>query len=123
MSRLTAEFGDVDARRSCERLPDGSCPGGICVLRCSCVEFHRSAFRHGIAVEAIAHALGQRLVTVDLDVDGDPPQVLGIGPDLAGNLLEIVWLELADERRMVIHAMPLRASFYGLLPEGETRDE
>ncbi len=74
-------------------------------------------------MEAIAHALGRRLVTVDLDVDGDPPRVLAIGPDLAGNLLEIVWLELADERMMVIHAMPLRASFYGLLPEGETRDE
>ena len=85
------------------------------------MEFHRSAFKHGIAVEAIAHALGRRLVTVDLDVDGDPPRVLAIGPDPAGNLLEVVWLELADDRMMVIHAMPLRASFYGLLPEGETR--
>ncbi len=85
------------------------------------MEFHRSAFKHGVPTEAITHALGQRLVTVDLDVDGDPPRVLAIGPDLSGNLLEVVWLELADERMMVIHAMLLRASFYGLLPEGETR--
>ena len=85
------------------------------------MEFHRSAFKHGVPAEAITHALGQRLVTVDLDADGDPPRVLAIGPDLSGNLLEIVWLELADELMMVIHAMPLRASFYGLLPNGETR--
>ena len=85
------------------------------------MEFHRSAFKHGIRVEAITYALGKQLVAVDLDVDGDPPRVLAIGPDLAGNLLEVVWLELAEDRMMVIHAMPLRASFYGLLPEGETR--
>ena len=85
------------------------------------MKFHRSAFKHGIPVEAITHALGRRLVTVDLDVDGDPPRVLAIGADLSGNLLEVVWLELAEDRMMVIHAMPLRASFYGLLPEGETR--
>ena len=85
------------------------------------MEFHRSAFKHGVPVEAITYELGQRLVTVDLDVDGDPPRVLAIGPDPSGNLLEVVWLELADERMMVIHAMPLRVSFYGQLPEGETR--
>jgi len=85
------------------------------------VEFHRSAFKHGVLVESIAHALAQRLVTVDLDVDGDPARVLAIGPDLAGNLLEVIWLELADERMLVIHAMPLRAPFYGLLSEGETK--
>jgi hypothetical protein len=33
--------------------------------------------------------------------------------------LEIVWLELADERQLVIHAMVLRPSFYDLLPRGE----
>lgn len=84
------------------------------------MEFHRSAFKHGIPRAAIAHALLQPMVTVDLDVDGDPPRVLAIGPDPAGNLLEVVWLELADDRMMVIHAMPLRALLYGLLPDGET---
>lgn len=34
------------------------------------MEFHRSAFKHGIRVEAITHALGKQLVAVDLDVDG-----------------------------------------------------
>ena len=85
------------------------------------MEFHRSAFKHGVPAESIAHALTQRLVAVDLDVDGDPPRVLAIGPDLAGNLLEVIWLELAEERMLVIHAMPLRGLFYGLLSEGETK--
>ena len=86
------------------------------------MEFHRSAFKHGVLEESIAHAVTQRLVVVDLDADGDPPRVLAIGPDLAGNLLEVIWLELADERVLVIHAMSLRASFYGLLPEGRRYD-
>ena len=95
------------------------CRAPICVLRCDYVEFHRSAFKHGVRVESIAHAVAQWLVVVDLDVDGDPARVLAIGPDVAGNLLEVIWLELADDRMLVIHAMPLRASFYGLLSEGE----
>ncbi|MEK7425511.1 MAG: hypothetical protein AAB131_16920 [Actinomycetota bacterium] len=38
----------------------------------------------------------------------------------AGKLLEVIWLELAEQRAMVIHAMPLRWVFYDLLPEGDT---
>jgi len=44
----------------------------------------------------------------------DPPSVLGIGPDPAGNLLELIWLELADED-LLIHAMPLRKKYFDLL--------
>ena len=84
------------------------------------MEFHRSAFKHGIVVDAIAHAIDHLVVVVDLDPDADPPQVLAIGPDSAGNLLEVIWLELAEERAIVIHAMPLRRAFYDLLPQGET---
>jgi len=36
-----------------------------------------------------------------------------------GNLLEIVWLELADDVRLVIHVMPLRPTFHDLLPPPE----
>jgi hypothetical protein len=81
------------------------------------VEFHRSAFKHGVAEAAIVHALVWQLAAFDLDSHGDPPRVLAIGPDLAGNLLEIVWLELAADRMLVIHAMPLRAEFHALLPK------
>jgi len=53
---------------------------------------------------------------VDLEPDADPPRVLAIGPDRAGNLLEIIWLELGDERQLVVHAMKLRPIFHQLLP-------
>jgi hypothetical protein len=45
--------------------------------------------------------------------------MLAIGPDPAANLVEVIWLELADEVELVIHAMALRPTFYDLLPIGE----
>ena len=38
-------------------------------------------------------------------------------PTGAGNLLEIIWLELADDDNLVIYAMALRPAFYDLLPQ------
>ena len=55
---------------------------------------------------------------MDLEPDADPPKVLAVGPDAAGNLLEVIWLDLVDAES-VIHAMELRAKFYDLLPTGE----
>jgi hypothetical protein len=80
------------------------------------VEFHTSAFKHGVDESSIVHAVEHALVIVDLDAESDPPKVLAIGPDAAGNLLEIIWLEL-ENSSIVIHAMALRRSFYDLLPE------
>ena len=83
------------------------------------MEIHRSARRHGVTDHEIRHATDHPLVVVDLDPDGDPPKQLVIGPDPAGNLLEVIVLALADERLLAIHAMPLRPTFYDLLPIGE----
>lgn len=83
------------------------------------MEIHRSARRHGVLDEDIEHATSRPLVVVDLEPDADPPKALVVGPDRAGNLLEVIILELADDRLLAIHAMPLRRSFYDLLPEGE----
>ena len=80
------------------------------------MEIHRSAYRHGFGDGDIRHAIARALVVADLDIDADPAKVLAIGPDLAGNLLEVIWLELADDRVLVIHAMNLRPVFYDLLP-------
>lgn len=88
------------------------------VLRyCPDVEINRSARRHDVSDAAILHALDHAVTVIDLDPDADPPKVLAIGPDHAGNLLEVIWLELADEVSLVIHAMPLRPTFYDLLPQ------
>jgi hypothetical protein len=83
------------------------------------VEIHRSARRHDITDEDIAHAVEHALVVVDLEPDADPPRVLAIGPDRAANLLEVVWLEFTDRVPLVIHAMALRPKFHDLLPDGE----
>jgi hypothetical protein len=86
------------------------------------VEIHRSAQKHGLNDDAIEHVVAHAFVVVDIEPDADPPRVLAVGPDHAGNLLEIVWLELRGERRLVVHAMKLRSTFYGLLPGGEEPD-
>ncbi|MFQ5516199.1 MAG: hypothetical protein ACE5E8_01380 [Acidimicrobiia bacterium] len=86
------------------------------------MEIHRTAHKHGIDVDAIRHAVDHALVVIDLEPDTDPPKVLAIGPDRAGNLLEVIWLELADDVDLVIHTMRLRAAFYGLLPTTHGED-
>lgn len=83
------------------------------------MEIHRSARKHGATGETIFHAFDRAIVVVDLEPDADPPRALAIGSDEAGNLLEIIWLELTDETQLVIHAMRLRPAFYDLLPRGE----
>ena len=88
------------------------------VLRYCDVEIHRTARKDGIDDAAIRHAL----TIVDLEPDSDPPKVLAIGPDRAGNLLEVIWLELAEDAELVIHAMRLRNSFYDLLPTRSGED-
>ena len=85
------------------------------------MEVHESAHRHAVSEARILHAVAQAIVVVDLDADADPPKVLAIGPDTAGNLLEIIWLELDDDRDLVIHAMALRPIFFSLLPDEEPR--
>ena len=67
--------------------------------------------------DTILHALDHALTIIDLEPEADPPKALSIGPDRAGNLLEIIWLELADDVNLVIHAMPLRPTLYDLLPQ------
>jgi len=67
----------------------------------------------------INQAIDHALVVVDVDADADPPKILVIGPDRAGKLLEVMVLELADERFLAIHAMPLRPSLHHVLPQAE----
>ena len=67
--------------------------------------------------DSIRHAIEHAPCrSVDLEPNADPPRVLAIGPDPSGDLLEVIWLVLADGRPLVIHAMALRPSLYDLLP-------
>jgi hypothetical protein len=85
------------------------------------VEIHRSARRHGFSPEDILHVIEHAVVVVDLDPDSNPPKVVAIGPDRAGNMLEVIVLLFDDDRQLVVHAMALRKKFYRLL-EGSSDD-
>ncbi|MDJ0664389.1 MAG: hypothetical protein QNJ75_07500 [Acidimicrobiia bacterium] len=80
------------------------------------MEIYHTAHKHGISDVDILHALDNAITVVDLEPDADPAKVLAIGPDRAGNLLEIILLELPNDAQLVIHAMQLRPAFYDLLP-------
>jgi len=64
------------------------------------------------------HEVDNAVAVIDLDPHADPPKVLAIGPDPAGNLLKIIWLQL-DDVDLVIHAMRLPPTFFDLLPTGD----
>ena len=87
-----------------------SCSGSV--VRYSRVEIHSSARRHGANDLDIQHAVEHSLAIED--IGEDPDRWLVIGPDRAGNLLELV--VLVDQRgEIVIHAMALRPKYRRLL--------
>jgi hypothetical protein len=70
-----------------------------------------------VADADMVHAAQWFLVAYPLDDDGEGPRrELRLGPDRAGNLLEIVVLLLDDGRELIIHAMPMRPKYRDLLP-------
>lgn len=85
------------------------------------MDIHESARRHGVSDEDILHAVEHPVAVVDLDPDSDPPKVLVVGPDRAGNMLEVIILLLAEDEHLAIHAMPLRKKYHRLL--GGTSDD
>jgi hypothetical protein len=84
------------------------------------VEILRSALRHGIPGKDILHAVNHA-ITVE-QVGEDPVRWLVLGPDRAGNLLELVVMD-RPAGPAVIHAMPMRAQYRRLLPKGRREQE
>ncbi len=74
-----------------------------------------SALKHGCSVEDISHAVDMAVLEIELDPDSEPPKLLFIGPDHAGNLLELVGGELPD-LLMIWHADACRKKYLKLLP-------
>lgn len=83
------------------------------------MEIHSAARKHGYGDQTIIHAIRHAVTIVDLEPEADPPRILAIGPDHAGNLLEIIWLDIDTGSQLVIHAMTLRPLFHHLLPQLE----
>jgi len=79
------------------------------------LEIHKAARKHGIKDADIRHAVRNALVSYEVENDDGPLRILHIGPDGAGNLLEVVVLEFDDGGQLAIHAMRLREKYEGLL--------
>jgi uncharacterized DUF497 family protein len=77
------------------------------------VEVHDSARKHDVVDEDIHHAIDNALAIED--AGEDPDRWLVIGPDRAGNLLEVVVMTTIENTQLAIHAMPMRAKFTRLL--------
>ena len=76
-----------------------------------------SALRHGITEKEIIHAIEFALLEEDLDLE-PPYRRLRLGPDFAGNLLEVVTVTHDDGSNLVIHAMRARKQYERLLDGG-----
>lgn len=74
------------------------------------MDVFESAYHHGLTDDEIHHDWKNALGFYEIDTEHEPAKSLCIGPDTAGNMLEILYLQLADED-VIIHAMPLRAVF------------
>lgn len=72
------------------------------------MELLPSGRRHGIDDEDIRHGVEQALVIEE--VGDDPLRFLVLGPDRAGNLLELVILD-RPQGPAVIHAMKMRGKY------------
>ncbi len=75
--------------------------------------------KHGITSESIAHAATYPLL-VDEEFEVDTPKVLVLGPDSAGNVLELIGT-VSEAVFRIFHAMPARTGFLQRLDRKENR--
>jgi hypothetical protein len=80
------------------------------------LRIHPSALKRRWTREEISHAYDMALHEGVLDEDADPPKLLIIGPDRAGNLLELIGGELENGDILIWHAMSCRQQYLDLLP-------
>lgn len=80
------------------------------------MEILSSGRRHGVEDEDIQHCIANAVAIEE--VAEDPVRFLVLGPDRAGNLLELVILD-RPQGPAVIHAMKMRPKYRHLLPGSE----
>ena len=83
------------------------------------MDIYDSARKHGVSDADIQHALSHALVVAE-DEEG---KVLYLGPDRAGNPLEIVSVQRDVGGELVIHAMAMRRMYERLLQETSHEDD
>ncbi len=77
------------------------------------MEILDTARKHGVDDEDMLHAINHALAVED--AGEDPDRWLLLGPDTAGNLLEVVVMITIEGTQFVIHAMSMRDQFRRLL--------
>jgi hypothetical protein len=85
------------------------------VLRYAELEIHETALKHGISELDIHHVCANSSDIFELDQESYEIKILIIGPGSAGNLLEVIGLEINDQSLLIIHAMKIRKSMVKLL--------
>ena len=85
------------------------------VLRYTESEIHETAYKHGVSTLDIRHACAQSIAKFKIDNESVEAKILIVGPDSAGNLLEVIGLEIDNKPLLIIHAMKLRKSVIRLL--------
>jgi hypothetical protein len=85
------------------------------VLRYAGHQIHESALKHGVSELDIHHVCANSSDIFELDQESYEIKILIIGPDSAGNLLEVIGLEINNQSLLIIHAMKIRKSMVNLL--------
>ncbi len=85
------------------------------VLRYAGLEIHETALKHDVSELDIRHACSNSSDIFELDQESYEIKILIIGPDSAGNLLEVIGLEIDNHSLLIIHAMKIRKSVMHLL--------
>jgi hypothetical protein len=85
------------------------------VLRYAELEIHETALKHGISNLDIHHVCANSSNIFELDQESYEIKILIIGPDSAGNLLEVIGLETNNQSLLIIRAMKIRKSMVTLL--------
>ena len=85
------------------------------VLRYAGLEIHETALKHDVSELDIRHACSNSSDIFELDQESYEIKILIIGPDSAGNLLEVIGLEIDNQSLLIIHAMKIRKSVMNLL--------
>ena len=77
------------------------------------IVYKQSAFKHGVTKSDILWAFNT--AKYDRLVEGFDNKYLLLGINTHGNLLEVMYNDLGDDKVSVFHAMPCRNALYSLL--------
>ena len=80
------------------------------------IEVVASGLRHGVTTASIEHACHHPL-KISTAFETDSEKVLVLGPDLAGNIIEVIGVFENENCYVVFHAMRARPKYLALLDQ------